>query len=390
MGSPVSPIVANLYMQYFEQKALSTATNLPRIWLRYVGDTCVIQTEDHKQHFLELINSVGTAIGLKWKTTRRMVSSHSLILLINQKPMGKLSITVYRKPSHMEQYLQWESHHHLSARYSVINTLTQRAKTVCNKLDLLQKEMEHLKKALTPCKYPKWALDRVERRLTKPTSEVSNEANKQSTAGAQPTTNEVKTKGCIVIHYTQDLCESIEKICSRYDKQTHFKGNSMIKNLLVSPKDKDPMENKSGAIYCFQCGDLACDEEYIEDTSRTFGERFKEHLKEPSHSNDTSHSTTQVNFQIIGREDHGIARTIKESIYIRVNNPTQNRNIGKFNLHHIFERVLLNTFGLKIKRHAHDTGHGQSTQPNSLMQFFTGSMEHAQRTPLFDHAHRTS
>ena len=29
MGSPVSPIVANLYMEYLEQKALSTAPTLP-------------------------------------------------------------------------------------------------------------------------------------------------------------------------------------------------------------------------------------------------------------------------------------------------------------------------------------------------------------------------
>ena len=62
--------------------------------------------------------------------------------------------------------------------------------------------------------------------------------------------------------------------------------------------------------------------------------------------------------------------------------PTLNRNIGKFNLHHIWDRVLLNTPGLKIKRHAQDIGHDQSTQPNTPMQFFTGSMEHAQRTPL--------
>ena len=40
------------------------------------------------------------------------------------------------------------------------------------------------------------------------------------------------------------------------------------------------------------------------------------------------------------------------SICIRVNNPTLNRNIGKLNLHHIWDRVPLNTPGLKIKRHA--------------------------------------
>ena len=75
------------------------------------------------------------------------------------------------------------------------------------------------------------------------------------------------------------------------------------------------MENKSGAIYWLQCGDLACDEEYIGETSRTFRERFKENPKEPSlihnHSQNIGHTTTEDNFQVIGREGHGIARTIK-------------------------------------------------------------------------------
>ena len=79
----------------------------------------------------------------------------------------------------------------------------------------------------------------------------------------QAVTNEIKIKGHIVLPYTQGLCESIKKICGRYGIQTHFKGGSAIKSLLVSPKDKDPMVNQSGAIYWYQCGDLVCDEEYI-------------------------------------------------------------------------------------------------------------------------------
>ena len=75
--------------------------------------------------------------------------------------------------------------------------------------------------------------------------------------------------GHIVIPYTQGLYKSIRKICSRYGIQTHFEGNSKIKNLLVSPKDKDSMVNKSGAIYWFQCGDLTCNHEYIGETSRS-------------------------------------------------------------------------------------------------------------------------
>ena len=151
--------------------------------------------------------------------------------MVKPEADGKLSITVYRKHSHTDQYLQWDCHHHLSAKYSVINSLTHRAKTVCNKLSCFKKEMEHLRKDPIHCKYPKWALDMVEKRLTKPTGEVNDGAEGQGTTGAQLTTNEVKTKGHIVIPYTQGLGESIKKICSRYGIQADFKGNSSIKNL---------------------------------------------------------------------------------------------------------------------------------------------------------------
>ena len=126
--------------------------------------------------------------------------------------------------------------------------------------------MEHFRKALTNCKYPKWALDKAEKRLIRSSSEANDGANSWGTVGTQPVTSEVKTKGHIVIPYTQGLYKSIKKICGRYSIQTHFKGNSTIKNLLVSTRDKDPMVNKSGPIYWFQCSDLTCNVECIGET----------------------------------------------------------------------------------------------------------------------------
>ena len=259
--------------------------------------------------------------------------------IVKSEAYGSLSITVYRKSTHTVWYLQWNSHNHLSTKFSVIHTLSHSAKTVCSKSELFQQEKDNLRKALTKCKYPKWALDKVEKRFNKSTTEVIDVANTQGTTVAQGVTSEFKTKEHIVIPYTQGLCESIKKICGRYGIQTHFKGGSTIKNLLVSPKDEDPMVNQKGAIYWYQCGDLVCDHEYAGETSRTFGERHKEHLKAPSpihhHSNQRGHPTSHNNFQIVGMEGHNLARYIKESIFIRVNNPTLNNNFGKFNLPHI-------------------------------------------------------
>ena len=126
-----------------------------------------------------------------------------------------------------------------------------------------------------------------------------------------------------------------------------------IKGLLMTPKDKDHITMKSGIIYRFKCQRVDCDDEYIGESSRTFGEKFKEHQKAPSpiydHHNITGHDTTIQNFSIVGREDQNLIRTIKEAIYIRVNNPSLNRNIGKYHLPHIWDEVLNNIPELKLK-----------------------------------------
>ena len=62
MGSPISPIVANLYMEYFEGRALRSAANPPRVWCRFVNDTWAIQQQSSKQEFLDHIKSIDPAI----------------------------------------------------------------------------------------------------------------------------------------------------------------------------------------------------------------------------------------------------------------------------------------------------------------------------------------
>ena len=131
----------------------------------------------------------------------------------------------------------------------------------------------------------------------------------------------------------------------------YFGGGKTIKELLVAPKDKDSITKKSGIIYRNKCDRLECDEEYIGESARTFGERYREHLKAPSpiydHNNITGHSTTLDYFSIVGREDDNLMMLIKETIYIRVNNPSLNRNIGKYQLLCIWDEVLNNITELK-------------------------------------------
>ena len=65
-----------------------------------------------------------------------------------------------------------------------------------------------------------------------------------------------------------------------------------------------------------------------------------------------------------------------------VNNPTLNRNIGKYNLNHIWDRVLFNTPGLILDSpqnqvHIHNNGPGQTIPTNSQPQLAIGHPGHA-------------
>ena len=104
MGSPVSPIVANLYMEYLDQKSPKHCTPPPRFWHRLVDDTFVIHKEVNKQDFLQHINSVGPAIKFTVEDNKEDGSIPFLDTIVKPEDNGGLSITVYRKPTHTGQY----------------------------------------------------------------------------------------------------------------------------------------------------------------------------------------------------------------------------------------------------------------------------------------------
>ena len=255
---------------------------------------------------------------------------------------------MYRKPTHTGQYLQWDSHHAISAKYSVISTLFHRAKEVCSSNQHLVKEQDHIKQALIVCKYPRWALNRAQKKT------MAHKQSRNKNKGLRGNNNHPKRRtyhNCAT--YIKGLGESVKNTCKKYGIQVFFKGGKTIKDLLMAPKDRDLITQKSGIIYRFKCDRVECDEEYIGESARTFGERFKEHLKHPSpifdHNTITGHDTTINNFSVVGREDNNLMRLIKEAIYIRVNNPSLNKNIGKYHLPHVWDEVLNNITELKLK-----------------------------------------
>ena len=156
----------------------------------------------------------------------------------------------------------------------------------------------------------------------------------------------------IVVPYIRGISETFKNTCNKAGIQVYFKGHNIILTLFVAPKDQGNMCQKSGVIHHYKCSHKDCPEQGIGGSDRAFGDTSREHLRAPSpihlHSQTTGHQVDLDCFNIIDREAQGATRTIKEAMYIWVNNPSLNRNLGKFNLSHFWDEVIQDTPSLQI------------------------------------------
>jgi hypothetical protein len=133
MESPLSPAVANFFMEDFEKRAIEHATYKPTCWFRYVDDTFVIwkHGEEKLTEFPNHLNGCITTYSSRW--IKKMVTFHSWTLIYTENQMAFLVTT--------NLYLHHNSHHHPSHKQSVLTSLKHRATAVCDQ-DSINQELE--------------------------------------------------------------------------------------------------------------------------------------------------------------------------------------------------------------------------------------------------------
>ena len=128
MGSCISPIVANIFMEHIEKAALTTFHTLPKLWLRYVDDTFCILKKEHMTEFYQHINSVCHHIQFTMEEEQDLSLPFLDVLIIRHDKT--LRSQVYRKPAHTDRYLHCDFHHSQHQKLAVTMTLNDRANTL--------------------------------------------------------------------------------------------------------------------------------------------------------------------------------------------------------------------------------------------------------------------
>ena len=162
-------------MEKFEQEALDTAPGCGRDMLMTLLSFI---EEQHQEEFLQHINSIDPNIKFTAETTRADGSMPILDTLVTPQSDGSLATTVYRKPTHTNQYLKLDSHHAITNKYSIISSLLHRAKNLCSNQQLLDEEQSYIQRALSLCKYPEWAINRTKLKMSTPKTNIKNNSSK--------------------------------------------------------------------------------------------------------------------------------------------------------------------------------------------------------------------
>jgi hypothetical protein len=373
MGSPVSPIVCNLYMEHFEHKAIATAEHPPRWWRRYVDDTHTILKKDHAQGFTDHLNQVDEDI--KWTTEGEVVvevqvdqelelgprTERALAFLDTWTvvdPDGGISTKVFRKETHTDQYLNFSSNHPLEHKRGVVRTLFHRAESIVSKEEDKVTEKEHIRSALRLNGYPDW----ITKDVATPAQAILEEevdatlgAEGVGTVAGDPQPgdpppaepNPQKRRRPIVIPYVKGFSEEYRRILKGYETPVYFKPTNTLRQLLVRPKDKIIKERVVGPVYKIKCED--CEDSYIGETERSLKTRFAEHRRPSTVTSEVSrhinsdhpeHSISMDATEILSVEPRWFEKGVKEVIHIRVSHPSLNRDGGRYNLPTVWDNLL--------------------------------------------------
>ena len=228
--------VSVLNMQSLETTAITTADHPPKVWERYVVDVFSIVNKTYLQELPERINNLHPQTQFT-KEEEKNSSLPFFDTLVQRNYDKTISVKIYRKPTHTNQYLKYTSHNLTAAKQCVITALFDRAdNVVSNEKDKIE-EKHHILAALQQNGYPKEFIQRT----------VEKHNRRKEQPRERPEEEPKQTKS--IIPYIQGLSEQLERALNKHNIKATFYTQTTLRSLLSKPKDPIPKEDRNNAVY---------------------------------------------------------------------------------------------------------------------------------------------
>ena len=274
MGSPLGPVLANIFMSHLERNALAKyCGNLPSVYKRYVDDSFLVFNDyDDCELFLEYRNTLHQNIKFTVEIEDNDCLSF-LDVLISRTDDGKIETSVYRKKIFSGLYMKNDSFVPLSFKNSLVYGLLNRTFKICSSNEIFKKEVKIVKDILLCNSFSCNYINRLIKRFLnqKECSEV-----KQQEFGPERKSLFLSLPYCGV--NSNKLKRQVERIVCKIAPWS--KPNIVFKpsyRLSVVSKLKSPVKtlNKSNVVYKINC--LDCNDFYIGMTRRRLHKRLHKH-----------------------------------------------------------------------------------------------------------------
>ena len=122
MGSPLLPVLANIYMEYFGDMALGSTSLKPSMWLRYVDGKFILWPhQEDVQIFLDHVNSIRPFI--QFTLGKEQDNKLPFLdVLVTRREQG-FRLSVYCKPTFTGQYLHFNFYHPYTVKKGIVRCL---------------------------------------------------------------------------------------------------------------------------------------------------------------------------------------------------------------------------------------------------------------------------
>jgi hypothetical protein len=340
MGSPLSPIVADIVMQDLENSVLQLFTFMLPFYCRYVDDIAMAVPRNSIDLTLQAFNSYHPRLQFTVEVGGDKLNFLDVTLI---KGNNGLEFDWFHKPTFSGRYLNFMSQHPVSQKRGTIMGMVDRAFLLSHPR-YHQKNIKFIIDTLLSNDYPlTFIFDTINTRIKSllyKRTRIQNEP---------PPTNEESRGHWFTVPYVPYISEKFKNVVTDLNVNLSFYSLNKLNNYIKAQKDILPTQSHKNVVYRISCKN--CDATYVGQTLRQLKTRITEHRNHirrnttnlsviTEHRLDFNHDFDWENVEILDKERFLSKRLVSEMLYIKLQKNGLNSQADTEFLHHAYVSIL--------------------------------------------------